>query len=176
MKYWKYFQIRNPDGDLLTCKKLYAIALTKADKELFERYRKMDMFICEKVTTEKPEKDESVNFGLFRLKLTSFHSVNEFGLHTKINIQTTCIEEENTVFYYDRLEEKLLNMKLPSPNIFNKKYRKYLNILGYDTTYSCANELDYLSNVKQSKLSLKTNVDEFKVFMKLYGYTMKGCE
>ena len=176
MKYWKYYQIRNSDGELLTYKKLYAIALKKADKELFEKYRRMELFLCEKVTGENIMKDDSFNLNLFRLKLSSFHSVNEYGLHTRIDIQTTCLEEENVVFYHDKLEEKMLNMLLPNPEIFLPKYRDYLSILGYDYTYSFANELDYMKNVQQSKLSTKETVDEFKVFMKLYGYTLKGVK
>ena len=175
MKYWMYYQIRNSDGDLLAYKKLYAMALTKEDKGLFEKYRNMNLFICEKTKRDRPDKNDVLNFNRYRLKLSTFQSINEFGLPTRVDIQTTCDEEEKTVLYYDKLEERLLQINLPNPKIFSKRYLKYLQTLGYQETHNFAYEIGYMRNIEYSKDVTKVTVDEFKVFMKLFGYTMKGC-
>lgn len=174
MKYWKYYLIRDHCGELREFPQLYAIALTKDDKSLFEKYRDMRYFHAITSNEKLIEKEDLLNFNRLRLKISAFRSINEFGLPMKITMQTTCSEEENVVLYHDKLNDKLINMNLPNPHIFLKKYAKDLKEIGYTESYLFSKELDYQTSIDLSKESTRIDVDEFKVFMKLYGYTMKG--
>ena len=174
MKYWKYYLIREQSGEPKEFPQLYAIALSKEDKSLFEEYRDMRFFHCVKSNEELHEKVDLLNFNRLRLKISTLRSINDFGLPVRVDLQTTCSEEENVVLYHDKLYDRIINMRLPNPRIFTKKYAKELQEIGYTESYLFSKELDYQTSIEFSKESTKIDVDEFKVFMKLYGYTMKG--
>lgn len=188
MAIYAFFIKRDKDGNSIN-ERLYAIARDKASKELFEELRNMKYFNVMKFKDKKEffrQCNKQVDsFNKYMLSLVTFNTKNEFGNIYPIQILATWEEEEKVVLYHDRKTEKMVTNPLPSANIFNKKFKKYLKVLGYDELSRIANinvafidrydESAYINpEVNFLNEAYRFDVDEFKVFMKLYGYTMKG--
>lgn len=188
MSLYAFYLIKDDKGYPIP-ERLYAIALDKYSKKLFEELRNMKIFHTKKFKDKKEffqcnGKHMQDIFSRYVLSLVSLQTINDFGKMMKIDILATWDEEEKTVLYHDRITDKILSSSLPPIDIFKKKYRKDLEILGYEEFFQMSiinnvfinryGESAVDDEVKRLNESYRFDVDEFKVFMKLYGYTMKG--
>lgn len=177
MKYWVFYKIR--DANLCKIKPVvYAFAFNKEDRDLFKEFRNMDMFKCEKHEDIKNIRSEfPVNFSYaeYTLTLVRFSTINEFGIKTYVDLQATFIEEEKVMLYYGNLYNNIINTKIPPYSIFTKKIISDLKKLNYDDAYkfSICSKLnrdeDYGIHNDRNII-----VDEFSIFMKLFGDTIKN--
>ena len=170
-----YYLLANDKKEFLKSPRLYAIASDKEQKKIFENFRDMSLFACKKMDSKMIlSLDYRIELERLRLHISTLRSINEFGCPMKLDVQTTLEEEENVVLYHDKLHDHLVSHYIPSIKLFKRDIQKSLTEMNYEELYMFSNELSYEECVKMSKRSICTVVDEFKVFMKLYGFTVKG--
>lgn len=173
--YYLYYLLANDKKEFLETPRLYAIASDKEQKKLFESFRDMSLFACKKMDSKMIlSLDYRIELERLRLHISTLRSINEFGCPMKLDVQTTLEEEEKVVLYHDNLYSQLVSHYIPSIKLFTRDIRKSLMEMNYEEIYMFSNELSYKECVDMSKKSICTVVDEFKVFMKLYGFTVKG--
>ena len=156
-------------------------------KDLYKRFketRNMDKF---SIIKDEIDKDE-----LFILKHKYYGlELKEIILKTrnlsdptkvsKIVVVGTRREEEDVIHYIEDLFNFISrSMKIPI-DCFTEKYQKILKTLGYDKIYNWSRmvlkDLDieycYIGGEENRRLTEDFSIDEFSVFMEVYGGTLK---
>lgn len=159
------------------CNQLYAIAQNKSERDYFKRIRDMNRFDCVKyedlsdvIKTHSNIKDTYSKYILNIVAFKTSSNICSKG-YTHIDIQTTWDEEEKTILWYDQLYDYLNQFSLPILKIFDKDTQKNLKKINYHKFIKWSSRdrvpIAYVDRTKYIEV-----VDEFKIFMKLYGYTM----
>lgn len=173
-KVYVFYLRRNASNK--SCNQIYAIAQNKNERDYFKKIRDMNRFDCVKykdlpdvISVHHNIKD---TYSKYILNITSFKTstnMNDKGF-SYIEIQTTWEEEEKVTLWYDHLCDYLNQIPLPNLKIFNKATSKNLKKIEYHNFIKFLSRDRIPEAYHTSKYIEK--VDEFKIFMKLYGYTM----
>lgn len=177
---------------------LYAYS---TDKELIKRFketRNMKKFLT---TSKEVTKDELFEFTHqypnYQLKKVTFRTKEEgSNIGTTIDVVCTWDEEKNTVLssendFFTNFKDKLFD-----PYMYSDYVKGILYKLGFFTMYNWLynglylNDSDYypesqcfedstfisgdLSNIKSPINGVKISIDQFQVFMMMYGQTMRS--
>lgn len=159
------------------CNELYAIAQNKEDRDYFKRIRDMKRFDCVKYSSIsdviKKHNNLKDTYSKYILNCTSFKTaaVGITNCYSRVEIQVTWEEEERTILWYDHLCDYLNQIPLPNPKIFNEEIRKNLKRIEYLKFIKWLSR-DRIPEAYSKPEKYVERVDEFKIFMKLYGYTM----
>lgn len=164
----------------------YAIAKNKSTKKMFEQLRNMKKFRCKKYDDVNEIIDrfnpyyKSI-YSKMILHLSTLVTVNEFNIRSHVDILLTWEEEERVVTFYDKWYDKFVSETiLPNPKYFNKEYKKALKEIGYTGIYKFNNDniFPFVNESTSLGISISPNskivIDEFRLFIKLYGDLMRG--
>lgn len=187
-----YLNNRDRGPDFLT-PVLYAFTDNKSYYKKFKEFRNMELFsvIKEKMSEEDYDMLKHLNHKL-ELKeiILKTRKPNTINTVSEIRIVGTRREEFETMIGIETIFETISkHMKFPI-ECFNEKYRELLSELGYRELFNWSraiypdfdnpyNEFDSIIYDEKgnaevgSSLSAIFDVDEFEIFLKLFGGTLK---
>lgn len=172
---YMYYLVKNQLGESIP-PKLYAMTDKKELKTAFESTRKMSLFYCKKVNKDKM--DVSMNEVIshyennVKLEKIRLRCKGRFAMNT-VELVGTWGEEQDAVLYFEKYTEKLLSKPLAPSRIFTKEMKKILKGTLYDDFYKYSRSIGFDECIEDSMKITKYDINEFAVFMKLYGWTMK---
>lgn len=174
--------------DKVPCNDIYAIAYTKNERDLFMMLRNMKLFHYKKFKTLEdfyevhPEPEGNIALRMKKLYLGKLKTKTSYGMRP-IDILLTWEEESSTVLWYDKVYEEMLKRPAVNPSIFKKSVFKDLKNMQYIQFWKFKEKRKpinmfgqdfYIPDKSDYDKKMTVDVDEFRVFMKLYGWTMKG--
>lgn len=179
-KFWVFDLVKDKNEN--PCDRMYAVAYDKATRDLFIELRNMKYFKCRRYDSlddfkrVRPREVERLQQN--KLYLGKIRTMGDFG-NTTIEILLTWEEESAIALWYDRSMKKIINKPLVNPALFKKNYFRALKQIGYTETYKFKKKLPieleyYIPDMSDYNKKLDVVVDEFRVFMKLFGWTMGG--
>lgn len=152
----------------------YAIATTKYERDLFEKMRSPEYFVRKRMKISDLNDNGKRKIRNLQLHLVPLRTVNEFGVPTNLDVLMTWAEEEFVMLHYERLTTQLMGKVMPATKAFLPKSKKALTTVGYgNIPFRNLVQLSYPELIDFSKKSTKIDVDEFEVFMRLYGWMLK---
>lgn len=152
----------------------YAIATTKYERDLFEKMRSPEYFVRKRMKISDLNDDGKRKIRNLQLHLVPLRTVNEFGIPTHLDVLMTWAEEEFVMLHYERITTQLMGRVMPATKAFLPKSKKALTTIGYgNIPFRNLVQLSYPELIDFSKEFTKVDVDEFEVFMRLYGWMLK---